>query len=203
MSQLPPHLLPTPPPSRRRWWVLGGFVLVGVVVVLAFGVFGIQALWTDEEVSEAAPVFDSGADLPPTDELPATTAPAATTVPPEDGAPPTTTGPTTTTAPVVSVAATGMFVEKGHPGEGTATLLTDGTQTFIRFEDDFSTDNGPDLRVRIVVAGETVDLGELKGNIGAQNYELPVGTDPAAVASVDVWCRRFDYVFTEAVLAPT
>lgn len=198
MSALPPHLVPDPPPSRHRWWVVGGLVALVVAAVLAFGVFGVQALWIDDEVAEAAPVFDSGADLPPTDELTSTT----TTAPVEEGGTDTTAGPTTTTAPVARVAATGAFVEKGHPGEGTATLITDDTQTFVRFEDDFSTDNGPDLRVRVVVAGEVVDLGELKGNIGAQNYELPSGTDPAAVTSVDVWCRRFDYVFTEAALAP-
>ena len=26
-------------------------------------------------------------------------------------------------------------------------MLTDGTQTFLRFDDDFATDNGPDLNV--------------------------------------------------------
>ncbi len=162
-------------------------VAVAVLAFLAFGVFGVQALWIDDEVAEAAPTFDSGAALPP-----------ATTAPPDDGE----TGATTTApaGPTVTVAATGTFVADGHPGEGTVNVLTDGTQAFVRFEDDFATDNGPDLRARAFAGDEVIDLGPLKGNIGAQNYELPAGVDPAALTAVDVWCRRFDYVFTTAEL---
>jgi hypothetical protein len=173
----------------------GGVVLVAVLAFLAFGVFGVQALWIDDEVAEAAPTFSSGATVPATvdAEAPATPDGGAT-----DGSAP----PTTAATPTVTVAGTGTFVDRGHAGEGTATVLTDGTQAFLRFEDDFATDNGPDLRVRAYVGGEAIDLGELKGNIGAQNYELPADVDPAAVTSVDVWCRRFDYVFTDAELTP-
>ena len=87
-----------------------------------------------------------------------------------------------------------------HPGEGTVNLLSDGTQTFARFEDDFATDNGPDLYAVAYVAGERIELGRLKGNIGAQNYELPADVDPVAVEQVAVWCKRFDATFTEATL---
>ncbi len=196
-TPLPPPgapIAPLPPeerrPRRRRTLLL---VAAGVVVVvgavLAVAVFEVQTLFTDDEVAEAGPVFESGAVAPP---MPTTGEPVA------EPAPETTAGPD---APTVTVVSSGPFVDKGHPGEGTARLLTDGTQTFVRFEDDFSTDNGPDLRVRVVVGGEHVDLGVLKGNRGAQNYELPRDVDPAAVTTVDVWCRRFDYVFTEATLA--
>lgn len=173
----------------------GGVVLVAIFAFLAFGVFGVQALWIDDEVAEAAPTFSSGATLPGSSP---TTGPTAD----DDGS--TVTPPPTTAAaaPTVTVAGTGAFVDRGHPGEGTATVLTDGTQAFLRFEDDFATDNGPDLRVRAYVGGEAIDLGPLTGNIGAQNYELPDDVDPAAVDSVDVWCRRFDYVFTDAELTP-
>ncbi len=188
--ELPDHLR-RPRRSRRLLWIGGGVVVLAGLAVLAFGVFGVQALWIDDEVAEAAPAFSSGATLPS----------APTTGPPGDGATPTT-APTTPDAPAVTVAATGPFVDRGHPGEGTATVLTDGTQAFVRFEEDFATDNGPDLRVRAFVGDEVIDLGELKGNIGAQNYELPAGLDPATITSVDVWCRRFDYVFTDAELAP-
>lgn len=160
-----------------------------VVAVLAVAVFEVQTLFTDEEVAEAGPVFESGAVVP--------------TLPAGDG-PPESTVPGATAPPgalEVTVVSTGTFVDKGHPGEGTARLLGDGTQAFVRFEDDFSTDNGPDLRVRVLVDGEKVDVGPLKGNRGAQNYELPDTVDPVAVAAVEVWCRRFDYVFTEAALA--
>ena len=200
MSALPPPPPPGAPElpehlrrahrSRRPLWIGGGVVVVALAAFLAFGVFGVQALWVDDEVAEAAPAFSSGATLP----SPPTTAPV-------DGVAPTTAA-VSSDAPVVSVASTGTFVDRGHAGTGTATLLTDGTQAFVRFEEDFATDNGPDLRVRAFVGDEVLDLGELKGNIGAQNFELPAGVDPATVASVDVWCRRFDYVFTDAALAP-
>lgn len=189
---LPDHLRPPPRRSRTPFWIGGGVVAVAVLAFLAFGVFGVQALWIDDEVAEAAPSFSSGATLP-TD----TTDTTAATAPAGDGS-----APTTATAPAVTVAATGTFVDRGHAGEGTATVLTDGSQTFLRFEEDFATDNGPDLRVRAFVGDEAVDLGPLKGNVGAQNYELPADLDPATVTSVDVWCRRFDYVFTDADLTP-
>ncbi len=71
----------------------------------------------------------------------------------------------------------------------------------MRFEDDFSTDNGPDLHAVVYVGDERVDLGALKGNIGAQNYELPSEVDPASVTTVAVWCKRFDATFTEAAVS--
>ncbi|HEX7134086.1 MAG TPA: DM13 domain-containing protein [Iamia sp.] len=188
---LPDHLRPPAPRrSRRPFWIGGGVIGLAAVAFLAFGVFGVQALWIDDEVAEAAPTFSSGATLPTA----TTTAPAA-----GDSA---TAPPTTAATPTVRVAATGAFADRGHAGEGTANVLTDGTQSFVRFEADFATDNGPDLRVRAHAGDEIVDLGPLKGNIGAQNYELPADLDPATVTSVDVWCRRFDYVFTTADLTP-
>jgi hypothetical protein len=197
--QLPDHLRPSPPRSRRPFWVVGAVVVLAGVAFLAFGVFGVQALWIDDVVAEAAPTFSSGATLPPTgDGTAATTTPASG--PPDSAT--DTPSDSSTTAPVVLVAATGTFVDQGHAGEGTVTVLTDGTETFVRFEDDFATDNGPDLRVRAFVGEEAVDLGPLEGNIGAQNYVLPADVDPSTVTSVDVWCRRFDYVFTDAELTP-
>lgn len=98
-------------------------------------------------------------------------------------------------------AATGTFRGVDHPGQGTVNLLTDGVQTFVRFEDDFSTDNGPDLFAVAYVGGERIELGVLKGNVGSQNYELPADIDPVSVEQVAVWCKRFDSTFTIADLA--
>jgi hypothetical protein len=74
-------------------------VVVGLVAYLAFGVFGVQFLFIDDKVDEAAPVFASGAsaDESTTDEATdgaadTTTSAVATT------APPTTVPPTTTDA---------------------------------------------------------------------------------------------------------
>ena len=72
----------------------------------------------------------------------------------------------------------------------------------VRFEDDFSTDNGPDLYAVVYVGGERLELGVLKGNQGAQNYEVPPDVDPASIEAVAVWCKRFDSTFTTATLGP-
>lgn len=162
---------------------------VGVVValVLAFGVFGVQTLFFDETVSEAGPAFSSPTSTTSTDTA-ADDAPAST-------APPS-------TAPVVSEVGRATFSGVGrYSGAGTVVLLSDGTQSFVRFEDDFSTDNGPDLFVRITTTDGTTELGRLKGNKGSQNYELPAGVDPASVTEVDVWCKRFSSTFAAAPLA--
>lgn len=202
-----PPPAPTDPPDRRRSrrrWLLGSALVAAVAVVgIAVGVFGVHTLFVDEEVSEAGPEFASGAVA--VDEATTTTAEpvagpedrGAAEPAPEDGATPTTSVP----APVVRTVGTGAFTGVDHPGSGTATLLTDGTQAFVRFEDDFSTDNGPDLFAVAYVGGERLELGRLKGNVGAQNYELPTGVDPVTVEGVAVWCKRFDSTFTEAPLA--
>jgi hypothetical protein len=201
-------------------------VVVGLLAYLAFGVFGVQFLFIDDKVDEAAPVFESGAGA--ATETTATEAPAgapATTDAPGvsttvvDGTTPGTVAPTTTVPPppvdaqpeIITVS-TGTFVSRAHPGEGVATVLTDGSsQRFLRFEQ-FSTDNGPDLNVYLTVADadasdgefddEFVDLGNLKGNIGDQNYEIPPEVDLDRFDTVVVWCVRFSVAFTAADLVP-
>lgn len=173
-------------PGGRRPLVVGlALAAVALAAVLAFGVFGVHTLFVDDEVSEAGPVFDSGADLD------AIGGPAIDD--PEVDAP-----TTTAAAPAVRQAARGTFTAVDHPGEGSVVVLTDGTQSFVRFEDDFATDNGPDLYVRVTVGGRAVELEPLKGNVGAQNYELPPDVDPTAIEQVSVWCKRFDSTFTVA-----
>ncbi len=112
----------------------------------------------------------------------------------------------------VRVAYVGSFGPRSHPAEGTAVVLTDGTQTFLRFDDDFATDNGPDLNVYLHTAGpdasvddlvgDFIDLGDLKGNIGAQNFVIPGDVDLDRYSTVSVWCVRFRVVFGTAELAP-
>jgi len=107
----------------------------------------------------------------------------------------------------------GSFVDRSHPGSGIAKVLNDGTeQRFLRFEE-FETDNGPDLFVYLTradaaadagafgVDGDFVNLGRLKGNVGEQNYEIPVDVDLGEFDTVVVWCDRFSVAFTAADLA--
>jgi hypothetical protein len=179
--------------------------LVGVGF-LAFGVFGVHTLFIDDRVDEAGPVFDSGVAAIAAPAEPAATEPAEP-VPAEPDESVVTEAP----APQIVTLAEGSFVSLGrYSGEGTAMVLNDGSdQRFLRFEN-FSTDNGPDLRVYLTASdanGDTgafdddfVDLGVLKGNIGDQNYEIPPGVDLSVYDTVVVWCVRFSTPFTAADL---
>jgi hypothetical protein len=198
--------LPSPPEPpqgfiRRHLAVLSVAAVAGLAVIawLAFGYFGVQTLWVDDEVDDAGPVFESGATADP---APADPAPAEPDPAPVSTAPPA--------APIVETVATGQFISRDHPTEGTASVLTDGSeQRFLRFTE-FATDNGPDLNVYLSTAApdgdsgafddDFVDLGDLRGNIGDQNYELPVDADLSRYRSVVIWCVRFGVPFGAAPL---
>ena len=201
-----------------------GVVGVAVLAYLAFGVFGIHTAFIDDEVAEDVPVFDSGAaseipsdvvDEETTDEMNEfmedeevpIEVPATEPMPEEVDAAEAT--------GVVVTQFEGTFGPRSHPGEGVAKVLNDGTeQRFLRFEE-FATDNGPDLNVYLTTAdadadagefaaaGQFVDLGDLKGNIGEQNYEIPPEVDLEQFDTVVIWCVRFGVAFAAADLAPT
>ena len=104
----------------------------------------------------------------------------------------------------------GSFRSIDHETSGKATLSkADDGHYYVRFED-FRTENGPDLVVYLSSAASTakgtqfaqsfVDLGELKGNIGNQNYRVPDDANLDQFKSVVVWCRRFNVAFGAAPL---
>lgn len=194
-----------------------GVLTIGLAVVafLAFGVFGIHTAFIDDEVSEAGPFFESqGASGIASDDM--TDEEIAEmnevmddlaidqTVELEENEP---------DMPEVIRVVEGTFIDRIHPGEGTAVVLTDGSeQRFLRFEEDFAVDNGPDLDVYLVAgvpadgdAGmfddDFINLGDLKGNIGSQNYEIPVDVDLDVYSTVVIWCVRFGVAFNAADLA--
>ncbi len=188
---------------HRLSLALGGAVLVAGLAWLAFGWFGVQALWIDDEVDEAAPVFESGAGLEPD-----TAAPSG----PSPGEVVADSTATTAPTPVVSAVARGEFGGRTHPSEGTVQVLTDGSeQRFLRFTE-FATDNGPDVDVYLSTAApdaeeqalddDVVSLGDLKGNIGDQNYEIPPDVDLERYNTVVLWCVRFSVAFGTAPLDP-
>ncbi len=180
---------------------------LAVVAILAFGWFEVHKLWVDDEVDEAAPVFDSGAEVvepADTDEEPSAG---------EEDPPPSAGGEDRTPAgePEVRTLASGDFVSLDHGTSGHAAVLGDGSpQRFLRLTD-FATDNGPDVNVYLTTTppdGEEstfddqfVDLGDMTGNVGDQNYEIPADVDLARFHTVVIWCVRFDSAFGAAQLA--
>ncbi len=111
-----------------------------------------------------------------------------------------------TGAPVVLSRA--EFFSGEHSTSGTALVvaLPDGS-VVVRFED-LDTSNGPDLRV-VLSPDQASDawkytgrthLGELKGNIGDQNYSIPSDIDLTAYKSVVIWCERFSVAFGAAAI---
>ncbi len=171
--------------TNRKLLIPALVVGVAVIAFLAFGVFGVHTLFIDDEVSEAAPDFMTAAEAP------------------DD----TAAGEVTTDESGPGTAAAGSFVDGAHPTTGSAVVLTDGgTQRVLRLEEDFATDNGPDLNVYLASSAEGfgdsfIDLGDLKGNIGSQNYELPADVDLGVYDTVVIWCVRFGVGFGSAELA--
>lgn len=198
--------------KKKPLALLVGLVGLVVVAVLAFGVFGVQTLFTDDKVSEDGPFFagdgESGlASDALSDELVADmNADMEGSVDDEMSDP-----EPAMDAEILRVIE-GTFIGRSHPGEGTAVVLTDGSpQRFLRLEEDFLTDNGPDLNVYLVADASAdadkgtldddfIDLGDLKGNIGSQNYELSEDVDLERYNTVVIWCVRFGVAFAAADL---
>lgn len=210
--------------SRLRrnatWAAPVGLVLAGAGAWLVFGYFGLHTLFLDEAVDEDVPVFASGAGASglASDALTEQEAQDMNEVMTKEGTPlddpvdeamPDMSEPDIA-EPEIIVQHAGSFVPRSHPTEGIAEVLNDGTaQRFLRFED-FATDNGPDLNVYLSTAApdapagrfddDFVDLGDLKGNIGPQNYEIPEGVDLDRYSTVVIWCVRFGVAFGAAEL---
>lgn len=165
--------------------------------------------------SASAPASTSGA-TPGAIASPAGTQRPDLTPPPEvtPAQPPSSGGPAdqpvaspAPAAPEIVTELRGAFESDAHPTSGEALVLGNGTgQRFLRFEN-FVTDNGPDLNVYLVNSStgdvsDYVDLGDLTGNIGDQNYEIPSGLDLSVYDEVVIWCVRFGVGFGDARLTP-
>jgi hypothetical protein len=99
---------------------------------------------------------------------------------------------------------TGRFEGELHKTSGRASVYpsSDGRSS-LRLTD-FKTSNGPALHVILVSSANvsadkdfaldpktSLDLGDLKGNEGDQNYVIPEGTDLSHYDVVSIYCERF------------
>ena len=111
----------------------------------------------------------------------------------------------------MTILAQGEFYDIAHHGMGTATIyqLEDGN-IILRFED-FEVLNGPEMHVYLaqidpvpdtvgIELDGAIDLGDLKGNIGNQNYELPPDLNISEYKSVVIWCVPFKVPFNASPL---
>ena len=192
---------------RRRPVVsgVGAVVIAAAGAYLLFGFFAIQTLFVDAEVDEADPfTAGTGPSGLPQDETTGELATAMNKALEEEGI----TGNQVVGEPMndaVTTVVQGEFIGRAHPTVGIAKVITDGDRRFLRLEN-FETDNGPDLNVYLATGppdgspGDFVDLGDLKGNIGDQNYEIPADVDLERHATVFIWCVRFSVAFGAAPL---
>jgi hypothetical protein len=173
---------------RARWpWFAAAFLGLAVFVVVWFEP---QALFIDERVSDPVPVVAEAQEEARADDAPTAT---STTVP---------------AGPVDLAGGDLVSLDHGTSGRVRVLQLADGSR-YVRLEG-LRTENGPALRVYLsanpadgpegAFDDEYVDLGELQGNLGDQNYLIPVDTEPLAYASVVIWCERFDSAFGAADL---
>ena len=113
----------------------------------------------------------------------------------------------------VQAVAMGSFKDADafHRGSGTATIYRtpDGAEV-LRLEN-LDVTNGPALHVVLSTHPDPersqqvkqegyVDLGDLKGNRGNQNYPIPAGVDTSIHKSVVIYCYPFAVVFSVATL---
>jgi hypothetical protein len=185
-------------------------VVVGCAVLAGAGYYLLSPLFFDREVSEALPTPVPGGNVFDEPEMEAEATrmmEEAMAADPTEMAEPMPDGEPTE----MVILAQGQFYDLAHEGIGTATvyLLADGS-VVLRFEN-FEVLNGPDLHVYLATQDPVpntvgvelegaIDLGQLKGNIGDQNYILPSGFDPEMFKSVVIWCQPFRVPFNAAGL---
>jgi hypothetical protein len=176
---------------KRRYLVSGLVVLAIAALVFGLLLFKPWLLFVDVRVDDALPRVTS------------TSEPSAAA------------GTPSASPAVPSQLAAGTLVSHAHDTSGAVRIVENPDGTRVLSIENLSTSSGPDVHVWLsaadVVAGsagtstaggaEYLDLGPIKGNLGNQVYDIPVGTDLAKYRSVDLWCVQFSVSFGAAQLA--
>ena len=202
--------------KNRSLLLVGGIAgLIGLVVVGAVVWYLAAPLFIDDVVEEEfpfeVPSAEQLAQMPEAEreQIEAKVMEASAQMPDkvmEEALP----EPVVNTEPVAVLQGQFQDADSFHQGSGDAAIyqLPDGSHV-LRFEN-FDVTNGPDLHV--VLSGhpapashddlgpDYIDLGQLKGNIGSQNYEIPADVDLSQYQSVVIYCMPFQVVFSTATL---
>lgn len=96
-------------------------------------------------------------------------------------------------------ASTGGGFSNGSYGTvtGTARIFLTGDKYQLALEN-FSTSNGPDLKVYISKEKEPVhfvNLGSLKATSGNQIYDIPAGANPKDYSYALIYCQQYSHLF--------
>ena len=121
--------------------------------------------------------------------------------------------PLTRDGSVAETLASGTFHSVVHPTEGMATVYHLGNGDRVLRLTNLKTTNGPNVHVYMVAADDAkdnasvrhpgfIDLGQIKGNVGDQNYALGRNVDLSKYRAVSLWCKRFSLDFGAAPLTP-
>jgi hypothetical protein len=82
----------------------------------------------------------------------------------------------------------------GHAGRGRATVLGRAGKRLLSFTE-FDVDPGVDVDVLLSASPDGIDdaveVGNLKGNVGDQQYPIPEAVDLRRYSSVVLWCNPF------------
>lgn len=199
-----------------------GVALLGLIAIVAVGWYLASPLFINETVDEALPESVAAVskliDIPSEEELERISEEAIRSIEEaglEGGSEPDKVmeEEMPAAASQAAVLHTGQFVgaDEFHQGSGTANIYQAADGSLLLRLEDFRVTNGPDLHVLLANGekptgeenmGQFLDLGELKGNVGNQNYEIPAGTDLSIYNSVVIYCQPFHVVFATATLTP-
>lgn len=169
----------------KRHVAIIGVLVAGVIGAVVWFWFEPQKLLIDETVNESRPSNTAK----------------------HRGAP----SPDDVDSPPQSSERGGTLRPLGHSASGSVVLLAlDDGSSILRLEN-LDVENGPDLRVYLSTApadsksddvfdDDFLDLGELKGNKGSQNYAVSGAINVSRYQSAVIWCRRFSVGFAVAPL---
>ncbi len=162
------------------------FIAIGTIIIIAAAYYLLSPIWRVIEVNEEIP-FEEQVPISQTE------APTEQQENEPENIEPT---------PAPTTIAQTDFTPADHDVSGSASIITDGTQTILRFEN-FETINGPNLHIYLASdtsASDYIDLGPIKGTKGNINYEIPSDVDLATYNQALVWCVPFKVLFSYADL---
>ncbi len=120
--------------------------------------------------------------------------------------------PSFAATPIAAVQAINQsFFKKKYNIKGTWSIIERDGKSYIQFSDDFKTKKGPDIKIFLspktadAVNGKNavdgaLNLGFLKSNKGAQEYEIPAGTDLTQFTTVLLHCEEYAVLWGGGVL---